>query len=208
MKSEVSIIIPAYNEANRIKRVIEKVMRPDREVIVIDDGSNDRTGEIAKDLGARVIKNDQNIGYVPSIKKGFREAKGEISVTLDADGEHEPGDIDKLTAPLLKGKYDLALGVRGSIARPSERLINRIVNIRVPTSDCGTGMRAIRTDLARSMEIRGYCTCGTFLLEAWRKGAATIDVPVRLNKVDKGRRTAWEHIPQTFIVILEVLRGR
>ena len=95
MPAKVSVIVPAFNESARIARVLRGIKPFADEVLVIDDGSKDNTGEIALQHGARVIR-QKNSGYIESIKNGFKEASGDIFVTIDADGENDPEDIPRL----------------------------------------------------------------------------------------------------------------
>lgn len=200
MTSKISAVIPARNEAERITPVLRETTRYVDEVIVVDDNSTDGTASIAHDYGS-VIHNATREGYIPAIKKGFNAATHDVIVTLDADGEHDPAYIPKLVQPIRADRADLTLGVRDHITRPSERLINHLANVRVQTADCGTGYRAIRTSLARKLQLPGACTCGVFVLEAHAKGARIVDVPVENRRIDKPRRIAWEHVKQFFVVL-------
>ncbi len=82
-------------------------------VIVVDDGSSDRTAEIAKKVGAEVIVHETNRGKGAALKTGFEAAKGyDVIVTMDSDGQHNPADIPKLIAPIIEGKADMVNGSR------------------------------------------------------------------------------------------------
>ncbi|MFB6272479.1 MAG: glycosyltransferase family 2 protein, partial [Salinibacter sp.] len=102
----------------------------------------------------------------------------------------------------------LVLGRRAEIARPSERVLNWLANRRVRVADSGTGFRALRARLARRLELRGRCTCGTFVLEAAHYGARIREVPIRLRATEKPRGRAWGHGPQALYVLDWLLRGR
>jgi len=200
MDSNISAVIPARNEAQRIAPVLQQTHRYVDEVIVIDDHSIDATAAVAEDF-ARVLYNPTRQGYISSLKKGFSEAKHDIIVTLDADGEHDPAYIPQLVHPIEEDMADVVLGVRKNITRPSERIINYLTNYRVTTADCGTGYRAIRRSLAQQLDLAGACTCGVFVLEVHAHGASITDVPVTNRNVDKHRRVAWEHFKQIFFVL-------
>lgn len=206
---QVSAVIPAYNEGGRVGQVVREALRYVDEVIVVDDGSSDRTWEEAAAAGARVVANELSKGYIGAIRTGFKKARGEIVVTLDADGEHDPADIPKLVEPITSGQADLVLGRRGYVPRPSERFLNWLARRRVPqVRDTGTGFRALRTDLARNLQLRGRCTCGIFVLEAVARGAKVAEVSVRERPPvsPKRRRVMWEHIPQTLYVLRWLLK--
>jgi polyprenyl-phospho-N-acetylgalactosaminyl synthase len=173
---------------------------------VVDDGSTDGTGEVARQSGARVIRREQG-GYIRAIKAGFAAATGDLVVTLDADGEHDPRDIPRLLAPLLKDQADLVLGRRPRIDRPSERLITWLVGWKVPVADSGCGFRAMRRSLALSLTFPGRCICGASVLEAHSLGARIVEVPIRLRTINKPRRPAWGHLHQLAVVLRLLIRG-
>jgi glycosyltransferase involved in cell wall biosynthesis len=207
-RPRVSVVIPARNEGSRIGAVIAEAQSHADEVVVVDDCSTDETGAVACSLGARVVANELQAGYLGAIKTGFRHATGEIVVTLDADGEHDPRDIPRVVEPILAGDADLVLGRRPEIARFSERLINRLANFRVRVADSGTGYRALTTDLARTLELKGPCTCGILVLEAHSLGAGITEVHVSIRTTGKPRRIAWAHARTIARVVLWLVSKR
>jgi len=194
----VSAVIPAYNEAARIGETVRRVAEFVDEVIVVDDGSNDGTAEAAQAAGARVVRQPANRGYIAAIKRGFAEAEGEVVVTIDADGEFPAEAIPALVAPIEQGEADMVQGARNVIPRLSERFLNWLANRAAPVGDSGTGLRALRRDLAQRLEIRGVCICGVLSLEAWTRGARIAEVPVGVQHIVKPRRIAWYHLRQVF----------
>jgi len=203
----ISVIIPAYNEANRIAVVIQATLPYADRVIVIDDGSVDDTTDVARRAGAEVIR-QANQGYIAAIKRGFAAAHGEVVVTLDADGEHDPADIPRLIAPILAGEADMVLGRRPEIVRISERFLNWLTNLQVPIRDSGTGMRALRRELAVKLNLQGKCICGILALEAAYHGARITEVPITLRRIDKPRRPAWYHLRQVVYVVRWLVKLR
>jgi len=155
---KISIIIPAYNEAENIKGVVTEIrsLYPYFEIVVIDDGSHDNTAEIAKQSGASVYRHPYNIGNGAAIKTGIRVATGEILVFMDADGQHSPKDIHKFIE--LFPKYDMVVGERSFSSHASlKRAIgNKIYNwlgsyvTNFPIKDLTSGFRAVKTNVARS----------------------------------------------------------
>jgi glycosyltransferase involved in cell wall biosynthesis len=205
--NSVSVVIPARNEGERIGWVIRETQKYADEVIVVDDTSTDGTRQLAEKLGAKVVPNNQKRGYIGAIKTGFEEARGDIVVTLDADGEHAPQDILRLIQPIVDGKADLVLGKRERIPRISERFINWLTNLKVKVGDSGTGFRAMRRDLALKLNLPGKCTCGILVLEASCYGGKICEVPVILRPVTKERKIAWSHFWQTFYILRRFLDG-
>lgn len=117
MESRPKIIacIPAYNEERTIASVVLKAMKYVNKVIVCDDGSEDLTGEIARRLGAEVVRHERNMGYGAALSTLFnkaREVKADIMVILDADGQHNPDDIPRLLKPIIDGEADIVIGSR------------------------------------------------------------------------------------------------
>jgi len=190
----ISVIISAYNEAPRIGAVVAEALPYVNEVLVVDDGSTDVTGMVAERAGARVIQ-QENAGYIAAIKRGFREARGDIVITMDADGEHRAADIPRLVRPLLEDEADLVLGVRSRIARPSERFLNWLTNFKVKVRDSGTGFRALRRDLALQLKLEGRCICSISVLESAALGARIHEVQIDIDYPEKKRKCAWLGIP-------------
>ena len=201
MQSMLSAVIPACNEAERIGGVVTGALEYVDEVVVVDDGSSDATAKAARAAGASVVSFAKNRGYIQAIKAGFRETSGEVVVTLDADGEFPTEYIPLLVAPVLSGEADMAQGHRDSIPRPSERFLTWLASLKRDVGDSGTGLRAISSKMAKSLEIRGACICGVLSLEVLQRGGRIVEVPIKLNAVDKPRKIAWFHVRQIFYLV-------
>jgi glycosyltransferase involved in cell wall biosynthesis len=200
----VTVLIPAHNEAPRIGAVISQTQQYTRDIIVIDDGSTDNTGQEARTRGAAVLC-QPHTGYVQALRTGFSRAQGSIIITMDADGEHHPSHIPSLIAPIEEGKADLVLGKRSQIPSFSERIIGHLVRLHIDIEDHGTGFRALTRELAHSMDLKGPCTCGTFVLEGVRQGARIKEVPICIQKIEKSRKRKWVHLIQIWYVIWYML---
>jgi glycosyltransferase involved in cell wall biosynthesis len=118
--SAVSIVIPAYNEADVIAGVVGALNAAARwhEVIVVDDGSRDGTGAAATSAGAIVVAHPYNKGNGAAVKSGIRRATGEFVLILDGDGQHRPEDARRLVSRL--GEYDLVIGARSATTQASQ----------------------------------------------------------------------------------------
>lgn len=204
---KLSAVIPAFNEEKTIGEVIRGALAHVDEVIVIDDGSTDNTAAVAAESGATVIRHKHNMGILAAVERGLREARGEILVTLDADGQHDPADIPHLVRPIMEERADLVLGRRPSLPHFSERAITALTRLRVDCSDASTGFRAIRRNIAEGMRLRGSCLCGTFVLEAHRLGARVAEVPITVRERRGGeRRIQTRHLKQLLYVLYDLAK--
>jgi glycosyltransferase involved in cell wall biosynthesis len=196
-KKNVSVIIPAFNEAENLGRVIQQIadLHPDFEIIVVNDGSTDETASVARDSGAIVYGHPYNIGNGAAIKSGIRIASGEILVFMDGDGQHVPEDIGALLAHLPD--YDMVVGARGKEhhASWSRALGNRIYNrfasyvAKFQVMDLTSGFRAIKADLARNLLYllpNTYSYPTTITLGVLRSGRSVKYVPIHAEARMKG----------------------
>jgi len=157
-KTEVSIIIPANNEEQTIGGIVKKIkaLYPEFEIIVVNDGSTDETGAVAKDAGAIVYSHPYNIGNGAAIKSGIRIASGQVMVFMDADGQHDPEDLKKLIEHIPE--FDMVVGARPKGEQASwiraignsiyKRLASYVTKFRV--EDLTSGFRAIKSDMAHN----------------------------------------------------------
>lgn len=198
---QVSAVIPAYNEERSISRVIGEVKEYVNEVLVVDDGSTDRTAKASQRAGAEVLVHENNQGYLEALKTGFKNSECDVIVTLDADGEMSPEYIPALLEPIENDEADLVLGRRESIPRLSERFLSSVANLSVGVHDTGSGFRAIRVELAKAMNLSGVCPCGTFVLEAKELGGRITEIPIRNIESGKPKVVAWKHFVQLFYVL-------
>lgn len=149
----ISVVIPAFNEAAAIRATIDDVKRAlsilEHEVIVVDDGSSDSTGEQAVAAGARVIRHPHNLGYGASLKTGVRAAQHDTIVITDADGTYPNGDMPKLIGEFQRG-FNMVVGARSgdhyresAVKAPLRYLLKWLVEFttgrRIP--DVNSGLR-------------------------------------------------------------------
>ncbi len=153
----VSVVIPAFNEEDGISDVVRQIqaLPIDAELIVVDDGSADRTGERAAGAGARVIRHRVNRGYGAALKTGILAARAPVIVITDADGTYPNERIPELVA--LLDEHDMAVGARTGnrvripvIRRPAKWILNRLADYlsetRIP--DLNSGLRAFHKQTA------------------------------------------------------------
>lgn len=189
----ISVIIPAYNEAQIVGDVVRGVVnvlqhtREPFEVLVIDDGSTDETARTAEGAGATVIRHPYNIGNGAAVKTGIRNARGELLVMLDGDGQHAPEDIPRLLAKI--GSYDMVVGARTPKSETGVHrdLANSLYNW-LATYICGrriedltSGFRVIKARIARGFAYllpNTFSYPSTITLAVVRSGYSLAYVPV------------------------------
>jgi len=153
MTTQTSIILPAKNEAGSLEKLLPELKQqyPKAEIIVVDDGSEDATVNICKQNSVTVISHVYSMGNGAAIKTGARNAEGDVLVFMDADGQHSPDDIKRLTDKIEQG-FDMAVGARqmDTHASLTRRIGNTIYNklaswmTGYPIEDLTSGFRATR----------------------------------------------------------------
>lgn len=178
------VVIPAYNEAATIARVVASV-RQIGAVIVVDDCSSDGTAERAAGAGAVVVRHRYNRGYDAALQSGFQQAAElglETVATFDADGQHDAAVLHRILEPLCNGSAELVLGIRPNAARVSEYLFNVYGRHRFGVDDLLCGLKGYRMSLYRRHgRFDGTRSIGTELaLAGLRMGVPirTVQVPI------------------------------
>lgn len=214
-KYKVSIIVPACNEERVIKRVIESLLQINRgnEIIVVDDGSIDNTFRIATDTGAKVIQHSRNKGYGAALKTGANNAENKILVFFDADGQHNPADIEKLLQYMKNN--DLVVGARTNLIdiNPArmpgrfilKKLISYLSGYEVP--DMNSGLIAIRKDhfLKHASLLPDGFSCSTTLLLSMINGGYRVNFcHIKINK--REGKSSVRPIRDGFNTVMSIIR--
>jgi glycosyltransferase involved in cell wall biosynthesis len=186
--SAVTIIVPAYNEEKTVGHVLsEAISIMDEtdvpyEIIVVDDGSTDKTGLIASGHKVTLITNEKNRGKGYSLKRALQHAQGDIIVTMDADGEHKPKELPDLIKPLFNGIHIVAgsrfIGSNPEVTTKLNKIGNRFFNMTIlvltgkRVTDSQTGFRAIRRDVLDTfnLESDGYEIESEITVKSLRNG--------------------------------------
>jgi len=196
---KLAIIIPAYNEESLIGQVLEQVQSVDlegieKEIVVVDDGSSDKTKEIARSKGAMVVRHIVNRGVGGAMGTGFEAAlrrSADVIVTCDADGQHSADDIGRVIEPIRLGQADAVLGSRmiNASGMPwTRRMANRLANIitlllfGIRTTDSQSGLRAFSRSAAKQIRIRAntYEVSSEICGEIRRHRLKLVEVPIQV----------------------------
>jgi glycosyltransferase involved in cell wall biosynthesis len=177
----VSVVIPALDEAATISDLVGRLRASAawRELLVVDDGSRDTTADLARAMGARVIRHPYTKGNGAAVKTGIRHARGDYILILDGDGQHSPDDALRIVRRL--GEYDLVVGARSGSTHASafRRLGNAALNLLAgyltgrPVPDLTSGFRGARRDcLLEFLHLlpNGFSTPTTTTLAFMRAG--------------------------------------
>ena len=201
----IMIVIPAYNEADNLKEILSHFPSTiggiEIGILVIDDGSYDDTARVASEAGVCLVRNPINRGGGAALRLGYdilQKAGSAICVTMDADGQHDPGDIEKILLPILNDQYDFVIGSRILGDREKDSRL-RIVGVYIfgwlislllgkKITDPSSGFRAFRMESVASITLHEdqYHT-SELIIEAVKKGLRIGEVPITILKRKYGK---------------------
>ncbi|MBN2188643.1 MAG: glycosyltransferase family 2 protein [Chitinispirillaceae bacterium] len=212
----LSVIIPVYNEETHIEEVLLKIKSAalppnmEREIIVIDDGSNDKTPEILKKFSAdnvvSIHSSVLNFGKGTAIRIGVKKSKGGIILIQDADLEYTPDDYPGLIEPILLGKTRVVYGSRfkGTIVgmKPQYFIANKMLtfltnvlfNARI--TDEATCYKVFSADVLKSLDLKckRFEFCPEVTAKLLRAGYSIVEVPIsyKSRSVEEGKKISWK----------------
>jgi glycosyltransferase involved in cell wall biosynthesis len=220
------VIIPSYNEERKIAGIVGGIRRdfPGMDVVVIDDGSSDRTMEMAAESGATVLSHSHNMGYGVALQTGYkfalRDDRYSYLVQLDGDGQHDYRDIGKLVQPLVLGKADLVIGSRflgdgagyriGFVRRFGITFFRILLYLltRKKIKDVTSGMQALSRSVVKtyvSDDFPYYYPDANILLLQLKDGIRVIEIPSAMSE-NKERKSMHEGLGrQLFYTISMIL---
>lgn len=217
---KLSVIIPAYNEDATIEAIVERVQAVqlpgvDKEIIVVDDGSKDRTGDVLQRLaGIRVIRHERNAGKGAALTTGIQAATGDIVIIQDADLEYDPGDYRTVIQPILDKRSEAVMGSRFLLERPvffgkkrSPYLTHYLGNLLIVavtnwlygqnfTDYEGCYKAFARPVLAATpVSANGFEFDNELICKIMRKGIRVLEVPIRYvpRTYARGKKITWRH---------------
>jgi len=222
--------IPAYNEAETIGKVIQEIPRripgiDQVTVLVVDDGSRDGTGEVARAAGADVvIRHRRNRGLAAAFQTGMDAALrlgADLIVNLDADGQYDPADIPALIAPILRGEADLVVGDRQvmrlthfpwpkrALSALGSAVVRWASGVEIP--DAPSGFRAYTREAAlRLIVLTDFSYTVEHLIQAGKRRLAVAHVPVRARPTPRPSRLhhgVWDFIKRQGATLVRVYAG-
>lgn len=219
-RPKVSVLIPAYNEAERIGKTVRGVQQSGvaDEIIVIDDGSTDGTAELARMAGATVLFHPRRRGKGEALNYGIQVARGEILVFLDGDLGESAGELRRLVAPVLQGEADMTIarfptvpgsggfGLVKGLARWGIRCLTGL-QMESPLS----GQRALRREVVEEVGplASGFGVELALTIDAARRGYRLLEVPVEMTHALTGRDLAgFLHRGRQFLHVWKALWPR
>ena len=228
--NKILIIIPAYDEEECLPGVMQDLRShaPDADILVVDDGSRDRTAEVARQTGVKVASLPYNLGIGGAMQTGFQYARNngyEIAIQFDGDGQHMAAEIEILLDPLQKGRADIVIGSRflkRGDYRPSffrrigisifSTVLSAIMGI--PVTDTTSGFRAVNSrviEFFARVYPEDYPEVESLVL-LHRAGMTIAEVPVRMRDRTGGRssitpiRSVYYMIKVLLAVFVDLLK--
>ena len=217
----ISVIIPFYNEENSIKNVIERIPNHrNYEIILIDDGSTDKSVLKIKEIennNIKLLQHQKNLGYGAALITGFKNATGNIIITLDSDGQHKPEEIEKMIKPILQRKADLVIGSRilGNCdykvplyTRIGEYFVKICILtlFRQRIGNNQSGYRCFRKEILNVLSDNLFVGMGfstEFLLECALNDLKILEIPISINSREHG--TSYVNLVEIFKSILNCI---
>jgi glycosyltransferase involved in cell wall biosynthesis len=210
----VSVVIPAYNEEKKIESVLKGIrkQRP-QEIIVVDDGSADRTAKMAA-KHAKVLSLKPNQGKGAAMRAGAAMARSENIIFMDADGQFDPEELPAFVKAL--GKADMVVGVRKFARIPWDRRVTNLLSRLAITMATGrrledplSGFRAVKRSAFMSLDIREkrYAVESEINLKALKRGLRIVEIPVKVRYGGKSSLGPRQSFKITVYLIKNVLKS-
>jgi len=219
---DVTVLVPALNEEETIGEVIDRLLVLDipAQIIVVDDGSDDRTGEILHSYGDKILllTNRTRGGKGAAIRQALPYATGKSVIVQDADLEYDPSEIPKLVEPIVEGKAKVVYGTRFAhgltkgMALPN-KIVNRLLRTAVfvlygqHITDEATCYKAFETGFLKSLNLEcvRFEFCPEVTAKSCRLGEKIVEIPIRYTPRTKaaGKKIRWTDAPDAFWTLLK-----
>jgi glycosyltransferase involved in cell wall biosynthesis len=228
---DVSIVVPVYNEDQMIEAVLRMILGVDfgdysREVVIVNDGSSDRTEEVLKKFqntrNLRIIHRKLNGGKGAAVRDGISAATGKVIIIQDADLEYDPSQIPMLVRPILEGKAKVVYGSRfkgairnmSPIRRCANRFLTSYINLLFNSriTDACTCYKTFDGDVIRNFALKsdGFEVCHEITANVLRRGYEIEELPISYcaRSVDEGVKSSWKDLVKQLGYILIFRFGR
>lgn len=218
---KTSIIIPVYNEERTIKKILDKILASliEKEVIVVNDGSNDKTSKILKKYERRIkiLTHRKNLGKGKAIRTALKHIKGKIVLIQDADLEYDPTDYPNLIKPIIEKKAKVVYGSRWLRKKKRKFSIfyfgtqfltwttNFLYKIKITDESCG--YKVFDAKLLKSLSLKSdrFEFCPEVTAKLAKKGVQIIEVPIKYNprSISEGKKIKWRDGIIAFFTLLK-----
>lgn len=222
LNNKIVVIMPAFNEENRIRSTIEGIRKHmDADMVVVNDGSTDGTSDEARKAGAMVLDHPFNLGYGAALQTGLTyafENGYDFAVQMDADGQHNPVSVKELLAPVLKGEVDVAIGSRFAEGGYRASLVRRLgmiffsavtsVITRKRITDSTSGFQALNRKIMKFYASDAYPSDypdADVIIMLHKKGFRFKEVPVVMHEARTGKSMHGGIIRPLFYIFKMVL---
>jgi len=209
---KLSVIVPVFNERNTVAEIVRRMRSVDlpveREIVVVDDGSDDGTRHVLTQLAdstVRIVKHGVNRGKGAAIRTGLENSTGDVVLVQDADLEYDPEDWPKLLAPILKGRARVVYGSRFTGERRNmlflhwvgNRFLSLVTNVLYNStlSDMETCYKLFERDVLDGVQLRAnrFDFEPEFTAKVLRRGIRIYEVPISYagRELDEGKKITW-----------------
>jgi glycosyltransferase involved in cell wall biosynthesis len=211
---KVSVVMPVFNEENTIREIIKRVREIDidKEIIVVDDCSTDKTRQILQEIkedNLKVLFQDRNFGKGRALKAGFKQATGDIVIIQDADLEYDPAEYPRLIEPISRGYADVVYGSRLSGGRPQRvymfwhkvgnNFLTLLTNLLYNTTltDMETGYKVFKREVLRDIDIKSkdFTFEAEITAKVFKKKHRIYEIPISYygRNYSEGKKIRWWH---------------
>ncbi len=208
----LSVLMPVYNEELTLRKVVEAVLKVpiDKEIILVDDGSRDRSAQIMDDRAdgdrVRAYHHTRNMGKGAAVRTAIQQARGRLVLIQDADLEYDPNDFPALVQPILDGKSDVVFGSRAFTSHTAysfwfvmgNKLVTLATNVLFDCyiSDMETCYKVMRREIARNLNLRsrGFEIEPEITAKLIRAGYRVYEVPISYAARSRaeGKKLTWQ----------------
>lgn len=224
---KLSIIMPVYNEASTLKRIVEKILsvEVEKELIIVDDGSVDHSGQILNEMRSdaiQVIRSPHNKGKGHAIRTGLSCATGDVVIIQDADLEYDPADYVELMRPIVDGKAKVVYGSRfltkknniSALYYAANKFLTFLTNLLYGSrlTDMETCYKLFRADVIKGLNLEsdGFEIEPELTIKAIKHGYKIYEVPVfyQARSYRDGKKITWKDALKTVLIILKYKQNR